>query len=204
MKDPAKISAVARHFEAVDPVIAAYVRHLSSFSLGVSGTPFLDLVEAIINQQLSEKAGATIFSRFKASFGGTRIVPEAVLGRPAEELRSIGVSWSKVAYIRALAQAVSDGQLILTGLVDKEDEEIIASLTNVKGIGRWTAEMFLMFSLGREDVFSYGDLGLRNAIRKLYGIKKDPTPKQMERIVTRWKPYRTYGARLLWKSLELT
>ena len=122
---------------------------------------------------------------------------------PDEKIRSTGPSWSKVSYIKNIARAVVSGNLDLQKINEKSDEDVIVELTKIKGIGRWTAEMFLMFTLGREDIFSYGDLGLRKGIMKLYGYKKEPTVKQMEKLTNRWKPYRTYAARILWRSLEI-
>lgn len=196
------LSKVKAHLRN-DPTLAPLLAHLDALPVVSSVNPFLDLIEAIVNQQLSEKAGATIFSRFRASFPGGHLDPSSILSRSDESLRSVGVSWSKVRYIKALASSVEQGTLRLEDLPSKTDEAVIAELTKITGIGRWTAEMFLMFSLGREDVFSYGDLGLRRAIQSLYGMKREPTVRQMERIVTKWRPYRTYGAKLLWKSLSL-
>ena len=109
----------------------------------------------------------------------------------------------KVKYIKDLAQKTLDKTLDLSKLTNMTDGDVLTELTKVKGIGPWTAEMFLMFTLGREDVFSHGDLGLKNAIKKLYGFKKDPSKKQVEKIVNKWSPYRTFACRILWKSLEI-
>ncbi|MBI3559512.1 DNA-3-methyladenine glycosylase 2 family protein, partial [Candidatus Gottesmanbacteria bacterium] len=110
----------------------------------------------------------------------------------------------KTRFIRDLAHQVLTKSVQLDQLAQLSDQDVIVELTKVKGIGPWTAEMFLMFTLGREDVFSYGDLGLRKAIKKLYGFKKDPTVKQMDKIVHKWKPFRSFAARILWKSLDST
>ncbi|MEK9143248.1 MAG: DNA-3-methyladenine glycosylase 2 family protein [Patescibacteria group bacterium] len=163
----------------------------------------MDLCDDIIGQQLSSKVADVLIVRFHKLFPGNRITPRAVLALSEETLRGTGMSWSKTRFIRDLAQHVLTKSIQLDQLAKLSDQDVIKELTKVKGIGPWTAEMFLMFTLGREDVFSYGDLGLRNAIKKLYGFKKDPTIKQMEKIVNKWKPYRTYAARILWKSLEL-
>lgn len=117
-------------------------------------------------------------------------------------MRSVGLSGQKARYIQDLAQKVTNKELVLEKLNMLENEEIINELVKVKGVGRWTAEMFLMFALRREDIFSYGDLGLRKAIQKLYGLKKEPTQKQAEKIAKNWIPYRTYACRILWKSLS--
>lgn len=194
---------VASHFRRVDPVLAGIANKIRPFTIERSKDPFSDLIESIICQQLSEKAGETIFGRFQKLFSGGSISPKKLLSLPDEQIRTVGTSWSKVVYIKNIARAVVFGELNLPKLEKLDDEAVVAELTKIKGIGRWTAEMFLMFTLGREDVFSYGDLGLRKAMKKLYGFKKDPTMKQMGRIVNKWKPYRTWAARILWRSLDL-
>ncbi len=158
----------------------------------------MDLVEAIINQQLSEKAGRTIFTRFRSVFSKKTVTAQMLLALPDQQLRDVGISWSKVTYLKSLAHAVVERTLVLSALASLSDEDVAAKLIQVKGVGAWTAEMFLMFSLGREDVFSYGDLGLRRAIQMLYKLRREPTIKQMERLSRRWRPYRTYVALALW------
>lgn len=150
---------------------------------------FSDLCETIINQQLSEKAGATIWSRFKKLF--VKLTPDKVLATADEKIRTSGISRSKISYLKNLARYAKN----LDILRDMKNDEVIDELTKVKGIGRWTAEMFLMFSLGREDVFSQGDAGLQRAIANLYG------KKHMDKIIAKWSPYKTYACRVLWKSL---
>jgi len=196
------------HFYAVDPLLAAVLRKLAGVTDRLTPTVatdyFVDLCEAIISQQLSEKAGATIWNRFVGLFPQYNVTPKRVLALPDEKIRGVGPSWSKISYLKNLASKVADKELDLEALKVMGNEEVISELTKVKGIGPWTAEMFLMFALGRPDVFSFGDLGLRNAIKKLYAMKKDPTRKQMEKITEKWIPYRTYACRILWRSLELT
>jgi DNA-3-methyladenine glycosylase II len=138
-----------------------------------------------------------------ALFRNKKITPEKLLTLPDSKIRTVGTSWSKISYLKNLATHIQQKTIHLTKLPDMNNEDVIQELTKVKGIGPWTAEMFLMFSLGREDVFSYGDLGLRKAIKQLYKFKRDPTHKQLEQIVNRWAPYRTWAARILWRSLEL-
>lgn len=166
--------------------------------------PFYSLLELIISQQLSVKAADTIVQRFVDVFAEDGITPEKVLQIPLEQLRSLGISWSKAQYLKNIAEAVIAGSLKFEMLPALSDEEVITVLTAIKGIGRWTAEMFLMFTLGRPDVMSYGDVGLQNAIQRLYGFKEKPTQAEMEIISNQWKPYRTYACKLLWKSLENT
>jgi DNA-3-methyladenine glycosylase II len=166
-------------------------------------THFEALVEAIISQQLSVKAADTIFMRFISLFFPQKFpTPEIVLKLPLRQFRKVGISTQKANYIKDLASKIVTGELKLKSLYRLEDEKVISELVKVKGIGRWTAEMFLIFTLRRPDVFSMGDLGLRNAIQKLYKMKTPPTEKQLHRISKRWSPYRTTASRYLWKSLE--
>jgi len=165
---------------------------------------FRSLVVAIVNQQLSGKAAATILKRFVALFGGKKFPkPDDVLAMPAAKMRKAGLSKMKVSFLKDLARNVLSGEVNFKAMPDMSDEEVIEHLANVKGIGRWTAEMFLMFSLRREDIFSYGDLGLRNAMQKIYGLKKHPTSAQAEKISAVWRPYRTLASRYLWASVDL-
>ncbi len=174
---------------------------------------FKALVVAIVNQQLSGKAAATILKRLVALFASAGRAapktgskkfskPEDVLKMSTAKMRRSGLSGMKVKFLKDLARRVANKSLNFRKIAALGDEEVIVALTAVKGIGRWTAEMFLMFSLQRDDVFSYGDLGLRNAIRKLYGLRAHPTPAQAARISAAWKPYRTLASRYLWASLE--
>ena len=194
---------VNEHFRKVDPILYAVIEKVGVFGPKVSDDHFSELCEIIINQQLSDKAAATIFGRFRKLFPQEKITPQALLKLAAEKIRSCGTSNAKVSFLKDLAAKVLAEELRLDQLNKLSDDLIIKKLTKVKGIGPWSAEMFLMFSLGRDDVFSHGDLGLRNAIKKLYKFKKEPTKKQIEKIVEKWKPYRTYACRILWKSLEI-
>ena len=180
-----------------DPVLAKALDRVTLTKLVPHTDYFSDLCETIINQQLSEKAGATIWKRFIALF--PKFSPDKVLAMADKKIRASGISWSKISYIKNIARYSQSVDLRL--LRNMENELVISELTKIKGIGQWTAEMFLMFSLGREDIFSYGDLGLKRAIQKLYAFKKEPTQKQMEKIVVKWSPYRTYACRILWMSL---
>lgn len=192
------------HFSKFDPVLFSYFdRVATGITITKSKTPFIDLIESIISQQLSEKAASTICSRFYTLFNTPTISSGQILSLKDQALRSVGISWSKVSYIKAIASAVDAGEIDFHMLKTLENEEVIKELTKIKGIGRWTAEMFLMFSLGREDVFSYGDLGLRRAIMNVYGLEKDPTVVQMKQLEKKWMPYRTFASRLLWRIGDL-
>lgn len=194
---------IISHFRNVDPILFSVIAQVEEVTLKMSTNYFSDLCEAIVNQQLSEKAGSTIFNRFKALFPHQKITAKYTVKLTNEKIRQCGISGAKTNYITDLAQKVHSGELKLERLEKLDNQTIIKELTKVKGIGPWTAEMFLMFSLGREDVFSKGDLGLRKAIQKLYAIKKPLTDKYYQEISTKWSPYRTYACMILWKSLSL-
>lgn len=161
---------------------------------------FSSLCESIISQQLSVKVGDVIFNRFKSLLKNT-ITPENVLQHSVADLRTLGISNQKASYILDLSQKIINKEVHLESLNNMSEQEVINELTKVKGIGQWTAEMFLMFSLGREDVFSTGDLGLKRAIEKLYNIS-EPSKEILIEMSNKWSPYRTYAARVLWHSLD--
>jgi DNA-3-methyladenine glycosylase II len=187
-----------------DPVMRDLMRRYGACGLARSQhtDPYKALVRAIISQQLSSKAAATIGRRFEELFGGRFPAPAEVLQMPEERLRSVGLSGMKVSFVRDLARRLEDGSLRLDALDAMSDDEVIAELTTVKGIGRWTAEMFLMFRLHRPDVLPVGDLGIVNAMKKAYGLRKTPTPERMMRIGESWRPYRSVACWYLWASLD--
>lgn len=162
---------------------------------------FSSLCSDIISQQLSDKAATTIYNRFVKVLPNKKVTPDTVLNLSDGRLRKAGMSWAKASYLRNLAVATKKGELKLNALPKFPDEQVIRELVKVKGIGDWTAEMFLIFSLGREDVYSHGDQGLRTAIIKLYNLRI-PTRARIDRIVNKWKPYRSYGCIALWHSLD--
>ncbi len=164
--------------------------------------PYQALARAIVGQQLSTKAAATIWGRITDLFGGGTPTPQQVIDADPRELRDAGLSWSKVAYFRDLAEHVTDGELDLSALAELPDEEVISELTEIKGIGRWTAEMFLMFHLGRPDVLSTGDLGIRKAAQLAHGLEQMPTPAELELMGEAWRPHRTLACLYLWRSLD--
>lgn len=193
------------HFQTVDPILYSLLeRYPSLKTIKKEKSPdyFKNLCREIIGQQLSGKVADVLFNRFEKLFTGRRVMPQSALKLSEEILRGTGMSWSKARFIRDLAEKILNKQIHLDMVDQLTDEDVVKELVKVKGIGPWTAEMFLMFTLAREDVFSYGDLGLRRAIQKLYTFKKEPSVKQMEKIVNKWKPYRTYAARILWRSLD--
>lgn len=163
---------------------------------------FVNLTRSIIGQQLSGKAASTIIGRFENLFPKNKISAKYLLKLSDEVLRKVGMSYSKASFIKDLAKKTLSGEVSFKNINKLSDEEIINHLTKVKGIGPWTAEMFLMFSLARPDVFSHKDLGLNRAIQKLYGFKKPPTIKQVEKIIKKWEPYKSYASFALWESLN--
>lgn len=191
------------HFKKKDPILyKAALKSGKAIIKTESDNYFASLCESIISQQLSVKASDVIYNRFKLLLDNV-IEPEQVQNHSVEELRKLGISNPKARYILDLAEKVSTQQVHLHALKKMSEQEVIDELTKVKGIGKWTAEMFLMFSLGREDIFSTGDLGLKRAIEKLYNIQ-DPTIDKLIEISSNWKPYRTYACRILWNSLDNT
>ncbi len=187
------VTEALAHFRKVDPLLYAAAKDISIKPLKPRQPRdyFRSLCFEIINQQLNGKVARTIFARFEAMFR-QGITPESVNRIKIERIRSIGASWSKAEFIKDLAKKVCSGELDLSKLKRLDNESAIGQLTSVKGIGPWTAEMFLMFTIGREDLFSHGDLGLRKGVEKLYGITdKD----EVERLSQRWSPYRTYACK---------
>lgn len=198
------MTKVLEHFKKNDPIlwkVAITLGSVKPYLIRSSGDYFADLCESIVNQQLSGKAAATIWERFIALLPQKKVTPENVLKVADQQIRDAGMSWGKVKYIKDLALKVKDKLVKLDELDQLPDEEVIAELIKVKGIGAWTAEMFLLFTLGRPDIFSHGDLGLRNAMRKIYGID-NPTREEVEALCIRWSPYRSLACRILWRSLE--
>jgi DNA-3-methyladenine glycosylase II len=163
---------------------------------------FRDIVRAIAGQQLSGKAAETIFGRLVTLVGKGGVTPKTVLAQSDADLRACGLSGAKARAIRSLAESVAAGKFDPELIHTHEDAEVIAKLTSVKGIGPWTAEMILMFSLGRRDVFSKGDLGLRKGVMHLYGLRKMPTDAFLDKVSKAWSPYRTYAARVLWRVAD--
>ncbi len=193
------------HFQTVDPTLASLIKKFPIEDV-TSRNPryyFVSLCREIIGQQLSGRVADVLCDRFMKLFPKLKVTPHEVSVLSEETLRNTGMSWSKARFIKDLAQKVMIREVKLDHLHTMSDEDVVQELMKVKGIGPWTAEMFLMFSLGREDIFSHGDLGLRRAIQKLYHFKKEPTRKQIEKISRKWSPYRTYACRILWNSLEI-
>lgn len=184
-----------------DRKLAKIIDRVGEFNLSLTKNPYQSLVEAIITQQLSGKAADSISTRFRAIYGRFP-KPADVMETSDAKLRKAGLSYMKVSYIKDLSKKVESKEIRLAYMKNLTDEEIIVQLTQVKGIGRWTAEMFLIFSLGRLDVLPVGDLGLKKGIQRLYSLEELPEKEQMERIAEKWKPYRSVATWYLWRSLD--
>jgi len=197
---------ILSHFKKNDPILYFWIVKVGKLEIINKDKPenyFFRLCREIICQQLSNKAGGAIFGRFKKLFPDEVVTVSQLLSISHERLRNSGMSHAKARYVRNLAEAINHGELPTLQFDEMTDEEVLTTLTKVKGIGPWTAQMFLMFVLGRPDVFSHGDLGLKKGLKKIYGLKKDPTKKQIEKIIAKWTPYKTYASRILWESLEI-
>jgi len=192
-----------RHLARRDPVLRDLIRACGPCGLAarMHTNPFKALARAIVGQQLSAKAAATIFSRFEALYESFP-TPAQVLATPDDRLRGVGLSAQKLRYLKDLCKHLEEGQLPLDALHQMEDEAVIETLTRVKGVGRWTAEMFLIFRLQRPDVLPVGDLGIVNAVRRAYKLRKAPSPDRLRRIGEAWRPYRSVACWYLWASLN--
>jgi DNA-3-methyladenine glycosylase II len=166
------------------------------------GDAYGALLRSIVGQQLSTKAASTIYGRMMDIFGGHAPTPRELLAADPEEIRAAGLSRPKIAYLRDLAQHVEDGTLELDRLDELADEEVSAQLTAIKGLGQWTADMFLMFHLRRPDVLPVGDQGIRRAVQVQYRMRKLPEPKRLEKVARPWRPHRTLACLFLWSSLD--
>jgi DNA-3-methyladenine glycosylase II len=199
-----ELQRAARHLSRHDPVLAPIISRASLAAIEPHQDYYSALVNSIIGQQLSVKAAAAIKRRFQALFDNSLPAPVAILGKSVEELRSAGLSGAKAKYIRDLAQHVIDSRVRFDHLDAQSNEEIITELTDVKGIGVWTAHMFLMFCMGRLDILPVGDLGIRNGIRTLYDFETAPTPNQIIELAEQnhWHPYESVASWYVWHSLD--
>ena len=190
------------HFKKADPILSAAAERHAIANIRRSTDVFRDIVRAVAGQQLSGKAAQTIFGRVETLVEKKTFTPEKILLLTESQLRTCGLSHAKASTIFGVARSVTEGKLNMKLLHKLSDEEIIASLRSIKGIGPWTAEMILMFSLGRTDIFSKGDLGLRKGIMRLYKLRKMPSDRTMDKLAKAWSPYRTYAARVLWRVAD--
>jgi DNA-3-methyladenine glycosylase II len=203
-RTPALYRKAMAHLRTVDPVMARVIERVGPITLTPrsEGTHFDILIRSIVYQQLSGKAAATIHGRVRNLLIGDQPLPEQIIALDHDVLRGAGLSNQKARYVKNLAQHVLDGTLPVESLHELTDDEIIAALTQVKGIGRWSAQMFLMFRLLRPDVLPDLDLGVQKGIQRAYGLRKLPIPKKVMQIGAKWAPYRTLGAWYMWRVLE--
>lgn len=193
-------SAAIAHLSAADERLAAVIARVGPCDLRPTGHSFSALADAIVAQQISIQAAAAIWRRLEALLDGA-VTPERLLEREDEELRGVGLSGQKLRYLRDLAARAAAGEL--DGLEQLDDEAVIARLTAVKGIGRWTAEIHLLFALGRPDVLPADDLGLRYAVQQLHGLPEPPPAKEVRRIGELWRPHRSVASWYLWRGRRL-
>jgi DNA-3-methyladenine glycosylase II len=192
-----------RHIIKRDAVMRDIVRRVGAFELQVRGAPYQSLLRAILYQQLAGPAAAAIEARFLALFGGAIPQPAKLAVLSDEEFRSAGVSRQKAGYMRSLAEHFDSGRLDDRTIRGASDDAVIEMVTQVKGIGRWTADMLLLFCLGRPDVLPVGDLGIQNSMRLAYGLAELPKPDEMAAIAEPWRPYRSAATWYLWRRSDL-
>ena len=185
-----------------DPALAGVVRSVGPFTLKPDPGGYEILVRSILSQQISVAAARTIRGRLQALLPAGKLTAKNIDALSDDQLQSVGVSRQKQAYLRHLTSCTLDGTINFRRIAKESDDAAIEELIQVKGIGRWTAQMFLMFSLGRIDVFAPDDLGLRNAIQKLYELPEKPSRSELEQHADKWRPYRTIASWYLWRSLE--
>jgi DNA-3-methyladenine glycosylase II len=191
-----------RHLRAADPVISRIIESVGPYRIQFREPSFETLVRSIVYQQLSGKVAIVIFNRLAGAVAGGLLTPEGILRLRPARMRSLGLSRQKTAYIRDLARLTRDGDLVFEELAGLPDGDVIDRLTRVKGVGEWTAHMFLMFALQRTDVLPVGDLGIGIAVKKAYGLEEMPKPADLSAMGERWRPYCTVASWYLWRSLE--
>ncbi len=198
------IKEAETHLIKHDPILSKIIKRYGPCTIRPHKNYYQELVESIIGQQLSVKAGSAIRQRFTQSFAGSFPAPAAILNKSIEELRSVGLSRAKATYIQDLASHILEKKIILEKLDDLSNEEVIKELTTVKGIGEWTAHMFMMFCMGRLDILAHGDLGIRNGVKNLYSLKELPTPDDIKAVATKnsWHPFETVACWYVWQSLD--
>jgi DNA-3-methyladenine glycosylase II len=203
---PADYARARRTLMRRDPILGALIKRVGPCGLAARQRKdhLTALIGAIVSQQLSTKAAATIFGRFAALFPGGEIPDAAAIDAISnEQLRGVGLSGQKCSYLRDLCARIADGRLRLDELESLPDEQVIEKLTEVKGFGRWTSEMFLMFRLHRPDVLPADDLGIVKAVQKVYRLRKRPNAQRIARIGEAWRPYRSVASWYLWQSLKV-
>ena len=202
------VDAALIHLRHADRRLAALIERIGPYRPELTRNPFLALIGSIVHQQVSMSAAATIYRRLCAACRATaptgrgRLTPAAVLQLSDADLRGVGLSRQKVAYVRNIAQAFVDGTLSARKLRRMSDEDVVAAVTELKGVGRWTAEMLLLFCLERLDVWPVDDLGVRLAVAKLQGLPQTPAARDIREVADAWRPYRSVATWYLWRSLD--
>lgn len=191
----------ALKFLKKDPKLAKIIRDVGKYEIRLVKNPYRSLIDAIITQQLSGAAADSISKKFQKLYQRYPR-PADVINTSDSKLRSVGLSKMKVTYIKDLSERIQSKKIRINSLKDRSDEEVILHLTQVRGVGRWTAEMFLIFSLGRLDVLPVGDLGLKKGMQRLYSMPEFPEKDEIEQIAEKWRPYRTVATWYIWKSLN--
>jgi DNA-3-methyladenine glycosylase II len=202
LSDPRVWRRGVKHLRENDPILARIIRRSPPIKFELDADHYEAIVGSIIFQQLAGTAARAILNRFRAIYGGRLPSPREYLSTEESKLRSSGLSPQKISYIRDLAERIESGRLDLKRLERLSDEEAMRELDDVRGIGRWTAEMFLLFKLGRTDVLPVDDLGLRKAAKQAYRLRKLPTRERFERLAERWHPYSSISTLYLWRSVE--
>jgi DNA-3-methyladenine glycosylase II len=193
---------ILEHFDDRDPIMSEVIRNYGPFRLSKNGNYFLVLCRAIIAQQISTKAADSIFSKFNGLFNHLSPTPERVLSLSDSELRSAGLSGQKVAYLKDLSEKFQEKFIRPRKLPHLSNEEVSQNLTNVYGIGPWTAEMFLIFSLNRLDVLPVGDLGFRAGVKKIYSLRNMPSLKKLNTLGKKWSPFQTIAVWYAWRTID--
>ncbi|KRT61012.1 MAG: DNA-3-methyladenine glycosylase II [Thaumarchaeota archaeon CSP1-1] len=196
------IDKKAFKFLKKDPKFAKIIMQVGDYNVKITKNRYQSLVESIISQQLSGSAANSIIKKFRKLYKSKFPKPRDVIKTSDSKLRTTGLSKMKIVYIKELSKKIESKELNMRKISTQSDEQVIEVLTDVKGIGRWTAEMFLIFSLGRLDILPVGDLGLKKGIQSMYSLKELPEKEQIEQLAESWKPYRTVATWYLWKSLE--
>lgn len=191
-----------KHLKKSDPVIAGIIQRVGPYAMEYREPSFESLVRSIVYQQLSGRVASVIFGRLHAAAGQEQLTPAGIMRLRPDKMRKLGLSGQKTLYIRELAKHTKRGSIVFEDLPESDDAVVIEHLTRVKGIGVWTAQMFLMFALRRTDVLPVADLGIRSAMKKAYGLNDLPKPDEMEKIAECWKPYTSIACWYLWRSLE--
>lgn len=190
------------HLRRSDPTMKEIIRRVGPFTLKTHADRFLLLVRSIISQQISVSAAKSILAKLEAALAPAKISPQSLCGYEPATLRPLGVSPQKAGYIMDLRDRALSGELQLARVSRMTDEAAIEHLVQIKGIGTWTAQMFLIFGLGRLDIMPHGDLGIQVAIRKNYGLRTNPKPKRIDRLAAAWRPYCSIASWYLWQTLD--